>query len=400
MDDPQKIDINLFNYSLPDEKIPQYPLKERDASKLLLYKGGQISETVFNKIGEHLLQDSLLVFNNTKVIHARLHFRKATGALIEVFCLEPVHPTQHLLALQATGEVTWNCIVGNLKKWKSDVLKMELSVEGKATELNVEIVERKEGSVNVKFWWDNNVAFSQILEVAGNIPIPPYLNRSSEESDKNTYQTVYAEIDGSVAAPTAGLHFTKKVLNDLSKRGFEQAEVTLHVGAGTFQPVKSEKIGDHKMHKETIFVSRNVIEKLIKTAGPVIAVGTTSVRTLESLYWLGVKALKGLCIDVLDQWEPYNLGDEIAVKDALSALLNHMKLNDQEFVSASTGIIIAPGYNFRIVKGIVTNFHQPRSTLLLLISAFVDSDWKNIYDYALNHDFRFLSYGDSSLLLK
>ncbi|MFC0877354.1 S-adenosylmethionine:tRNA ribosyltransferase-isomerase [Saccharicrinis sp. FJH2] len=400
MDDPQKIDINLFNYSLPEEKIPQYPLKERDASKLLLYKGGQISETVFNNIGEHLLPDSLLVFNNTKVIHARLHFRKATGALIEVFCLEPVDPTQHLLALQATGEVTWNCIIGNLKKWKSGALKMELSVEGKATELNAEIVERKEGSVNVKFAWNTDVAFSQILEVAGNIPIPPYLNRSSEEADKNTYQTVYAEIDGSVAAPTAGLHFTKNVLNDLSKRGFEQAEVTLHVGAGTFQPVKSEKIGDHKMHKETIFVSKSIIEKLIKTTGPVIAVGTTSVRTLESLYWLGVKALKGLSIDVLDQWEPYSLGDEIAVKDALSALLNHMKLNDQEFVSASTGIIIAPGYNFRIVQGIVTNFHQPRSTLLLLISAFVDSDWKNIYDYALNHDFRFLSYGDSSLLLK
>ncbi|MFB6318542.1 S-adenosylmethionine:tRNA ribosyltransferase-isomerase [Saccharicrinis sp. FJH54] len=400
MSDPQKIDINLFDYILPDEKIPKYPLKERDSSRLLLYKGGRISETVFKQIGEHLLPGSLLVFNNTKVIHARLHFRKATGALIEVFCLEPVHPTQHLLALQATGEVTWNCIVGNLKKWKSGALKMELSVEGKATELNAEIVERKEGSVDVKFWWNNNVAFSQILEVAGNIPIPPYLNRSSEESDKNTYQTVYAEIDGSVAAPTAGLHFTKNVLNDLSKRGFEQAEVTLHVGAGTFQPVKSEKIGDHKMHRETIFVSKNVIEKLIKTTGPVIAVGTTSVRTLESLYWLGVKALKELDVDVLGQWEPYELDNEITVNEALSALLNHMKLNDQEFISSSTGIIIAPGYNFRIVQGIVTNFHQPRSTLLLLISAFVGSDWKNIYDYALNHDFRFLSYGDSSLLLK
>ena len=400
MSDPQKIDINIFDYSLPEERIPQYPLKKRDSSKLLLYKNGLISDSVFYNIGTYLLPGSLLVFNNTKVIHARLHFRKTTGALIEVFCLEPVSPSQHLLALQATGEVTWNCIVGNLKKWKAGALKMNLTIEGNVVELEAKIQERKEGSVDVRFTWNTGIAFSQILEHAGNIPIPPYLNRSSEESDKGTYQTVYAEIDGSVAAPTAGLHFTEHVLEDLSAQGIDQVEVTLHVGAGTFQPVKSEKIGDHKMHHETIFVSKEVIKKLLDANGPVVAVGTTSVRTLESLYWLGVKALKGLRTDRLEQWEPYSLGNEITLQDALNALLHNMKQKDEEFVSASTGIIIAPGYSFRIVEGIITNFHQPRSTLLLLISAFVGEDWKHIYDYALNHNFRFLSYGDSSLLLK
>lgn len=400
MSKPQNININDFIYELPDSKVPKYPLKERDASKLLLYNCGKISHSNFNALPNYLPKGALLIFNNTKVIHARLLFRKPTGALIEVFCLEPIQPSQHLLALQAKKEVTWNCIVGNLKKWKEGTLVLVNEVAGQNVALNASIKARHDGSVDILFNWEEDVTFSEILNVVGNIPIPPYLNRSSEASDSETYQTIYAQIDGSVAAPTAGLHFTKEVVSHIKQKGIGVEEVTLHVGAGTFQPVKSDTIGAHKMHHETIFVSQSVLEKLINTSENTIAVGTTSVRTLESLYWLGVKALKGFDVEHLEQWEPYELDENISVNEALSALLFVLKEKEMEYFSASTGIIIAPGYDFKVVKGIVTNFHQPRSTLLLLISAFVGGDWRSIYNYALNNDFRFLSYGDSSLLLK
>lgn len=407
MQDPKHIKIQDFNYNLPDERIAKYPLAVRDQSKLLLYKHGEVNEDIFTSLPSYINKGELMVFNNTKVIQARLHFRKETGALIEVFCLEPIAPADYALNFQQTEHSAWLCLIGNLKKWKGEVLKREMSVKGKPIILTAERQQTVGTSHWVDFRWDDNsVTFADILEVFGELPIPPYLNRETQESDKVTYQTVYSKIKGSVAAPTAGLHFTQRVLDALKNKGVDMEELTLHVGAGTFKPVKSEEIEGHEMHTEWISVRRSTIESLIHHGGKAIAVGTTSVRTLESLYHMGVTLL--LHPDASDeqlkvkQWQPYELPAEakdISSVNALQALLDFMNQHELKTLHSSTQIIIAPGYQYQVVKAMVTNFHQPQSTLLLLVSALVHGDWRKIYDYALSHDFRFLSYGDSSLII-
>ena len=406
-EDPRHIRISEFNYPLPDERIAKFPLSVRDQSKLLLYRHGEVSEDVFTSLPDYLPADSLMIFNNTKVIQARLHFHKETGALIEVFCLEPIRPNDYALNFQQTEHAAWLCMIGNLKKWKEGVLKREMVVKGKPLTLTAERGACHGTSHWVDFRWNNpEITFADILEVFGELPIPPYLNRETQESDKETYQTVYSKIKGSVAAPTAGLHFTPRVLDALRKKGVELEELTLHVGAGTFKPVKSEEIEGHEMHTEYISVSRNTLEKLITHEGKAVAVGTTSVRTLESLYHIGVTLLNSPDATEeelhVKQWQPYELTPEMASVspiDALHAIVDYLNRHNMETLHTSTQIIIAPGYEYKIVKAIVTNFHQPQSTLLLLVSAFLRGDWRKIYDYALAHDFRFLSYGDSSLLI-
>ncbi|MDY3968036.1 MAG: S-adenosylmethionine:tRNA ribosyltransferase-isomerase [Prevotella sp.] len=405
----KRIHIKDYNYSLPDERIAKFPLAQRDHSKLLLYKHGEVSEDVFYNIPNHLPEGALMVFNNTKVIQARLHFRKSTGALIEVFLLEPYVPVDYEQMFQTTGSCSWLCMIGNLKKWKGETLRRTFDVKGREVTLNAERREDVGKSYRVDFSWDDNtVSFAELLDSVGELPIPPYLNRETQESDKTTYQTVYSKIKGSVAAPTAGLHFTSDVLASLDNHGIDREEVTLHVGAGTFKPVKSEEIQDHEMHTEYICVHRQTLEKLIKHNACAIAVGTTSVRTLESLYYMGVKLEKNLDIseDELHvcQWEPYEgeTFEMAAIVTPLKAIQNILAYLDRHSLNSlhsSTQIIIAPGYEYKIVKMLVTNFHQPQSTLLLLVSAFLHGDWHKIYDYALAHDFRFLSYGDSSLLI-
>lgn len=406
-ENPKHIRISEFNYPLPDERIAKFPLPTRDQSKLLLYRHGEVSEDIFTSLPEYLPSGSLMIFNNTKVIQARLHFRKETGALIEVFCLEPIQPNDYVLNFQQTEHAAWLCMIGNLKKWKDGVLCKEITVKGKSLTLTAERGECRGTSHWVDFRWDNpEVTFADILEVFGELPIPPYLNRETQESDKETYQTVYSKIKGSVAAPTAGLHFTTRVLDALRNKGVDLEELTLHVGAGTFKPVKSEEIEGHEMHTEYISVSRATLEKLIAHDGKAIAVGTTSVRTLESLYHIGISLLKNpdATEDELHvkQWQPYEMTPETAATPAVAALqaiADYLDRHHMETLHTSTQIIIAPGYDYRIVKAMVTNFHQPQSTLLLLVSAFLHGDWRKIYDYALAHDFRFLSYGDSSLLI-
>ena len=405
----KRIHIKDYNYSLPDERIAKFPLAQRDHSKLLLYKHGEVSEDVFYNIPNHLPEGALMVFNNTKVIQARLHFRKSTGALIEVFLLEPYVPVDYEQMFQTTGSCSWLCMIGNLKKWKGETLRRTFDVKGREVTLNAERREDVGKSYRVDFSWDDNtVSFAELLDSVGELPIPPYLNRETQESDKTTYQTVYSKIKGSVAAPTAGLHFTSDVLASLDNHGIDREEVTLHVGAGTFKPVKSEEIQDHEMHTEYICVHRQTLEKLIKHNACAIAVGTTSVRTLESLYYMGVKLEKNLDLseDELHvcQWEPYEgeAFEMAAIVTPLKAIHNILAYLDRHSLNSlhsSTQIIIAPGYEYKIVKMLVTNFHQPQSTLLLLVSAFLHGDWHKIYDYALAHDFRFLSYGDSSLLI-
>ena len=405
----KRIHIKDYNYSLPDERIAKFPLAQRDHSKLLLYKHGEVSEDVFYNIPNHLPEGALMVFNNTKVIQARLHFRKSTGALIEVFLLEPYVPADYEQMFQTTGSCSWLCMIGNLKKWKGETLRRTFDVKGREVTLNAERREDVGKSYRVDFSWDDNtVSFAELLDSVGELPIPPYLNRETQESDKTTYQTVYSKIKGSVAAPTAGLHFTSDVLASLDNHGIDREEVTLHVGAGTFKPVKSEEIQDHEMHTEYICVHRQTLEKLIKHNACAIAVGTTSVRTLESLYYMGVKLEKNLDLseDELHvcQWEPYEgeTFEMAAIVTPLKAIQNILAYLDRHSLNSlhsSTQIIIAPGYEYKIVKMLVTNFHQPQSTLLLLVSAFLHGDWHKIYDYALAHDFRFLSYGDSSLLI-
>ena len=405
----KRIHIKDYNYSLPDERIAKFPLAQRDHSKLLLYKHGEVSEDVFYNMPNHLPEGALMVFNNTKVIQARLHFRKSTGALIEVFLLEPYVPTDYEQMFQTTGSCSWLCMIGNLKKWKGETLRRTFDVKGREVTLNAERREDVGKSYRVDFSWDDNtVSFAELLDSVGELPIPPYLNRETQESDKTTYQTVYSKIKGSVAAPTAGLHFTSDVLASLDNHGIDREEVTLHVGAGTFKPVKSEEIQDHEMHTEYICVHRQTLEKLIKHNACAIAVGTTSFRTLESLYYMGVKLEKNLDIseDELHvcQWEPYEgeTFEMAAIVTPLKAIQNILAYLDRHSLNSlhsSTQIIIAPGYEYKIVKMLVTNFHQPQSTLLLLVSAFLHGDWHKIYDYALAHDFRFLSYGDSSLLI-
>ena len=406
MEDPKHIHISEFNYPLPDERIAKFPLPVRDQSKLLVYSHGQVSEDVFTSLPNYLPQGSLMVFNNTKVIQARLHFRKETGALIEVFCLEPIEPNDYALNFQQTGHAAWLCMIGNLKKWKEGILRREMTVKGQPVVLTAERGECRGTSHWVDFRWNNPaITFADILEFFGELPIPPYLNRETQESDKETYQTVYSKIKGSVAAPTAGLHFTPRVLDSLRQKGVDLAELTLHVGAGTFKPVKSEEIAGHEMHTEYISVSRALLQQLIEHGGQAIAVGTTSVRTLESLYHIGVSLLAHPdgSDDALhvSQWQPYESQPAVPVSsvDALQAVLDYLDRHGMEALHTSTQIIIAPGYDYHIVKAMVTNFHQPQSTLLLLVSAFVHGDWRKIYDYALAHDFRFLSYGDSSLLI-
>ncbi|MBE6287079.1 MAG: S-adenosylmethionine:tRNA ribosyltransferase-isomerase [Mediterranea massiliensis] len=405
MEDPKHIRISEFNYPLPDERIAKFPLPVRDESKLLIYRQGTVEQDVFTSLPNHLPKDALMVFNNTKVIQARLHFRKETGALIEVFCLEPIAPNDYALNFQQTAHSAWLCMVGNLKKWKGEALHREMMVKGRPLTLTAERGECRGTSHWVDFSWDNpEVTFADILEVFGELPIPPYLNRETQESDKETYQTVYSKIKGSVAAPTAGLHFTPRVLEALQQKGMALEEVTLHVGAGTFKPVKSEEIEGHEMHTEYISVGKQTIEKLLAHDGKAIAVGTTSVRTLESLYHMGAALLKNPALTEeelhVKQWQPYEeRGNAPSTIEALQALYEYMEQHGLETLHSSTQIIIAPGYEYKVVKAIVTNFHQPQSTLLLLVSAFVKGDWRTIYDYALAHDFRFLSYGDSSLLI-
>lgn len=414
------IHISDYNYDLPDSRIAKFPVSPRDTSKLLVYRHGEISDDIFYNLPKYLPQKSLMVFNNTKVIQARMHFRKETGALIEVFLMEPAAPTDYELMFQTRGECSWLCMVGNLKKWKEGSLVRTFDVAGstinfKAT-MRRDIIDAKSGGTNywVDFAWNNPlVSFAEILDAVGELPIPPYLNRETQDSDKTTYQTVYSKIKGSVAAPTAGLHFTDKVLAAIDAAGVRREELTLHVGAGTFKPVKSEEIDGHTMHTEYVCVRRDTLQTLLDYDCCAIAVGTTSVRTLESLYYMGVKLEANPDAAEEDlhvcQWEPYekadgtpvdgNLIDGITPQKAISNIIAWLDKNNLKTLHSSTQIIIAPGYEYKIVKVLVTNFHQPQSTLLLLVSAFLKGDWRNVYDYALSHDFRFLSYGDSSILI-
>lgn len=404
MEETKHIKISDYNYPLPDERIAKFPLPVRDQSKLLVYHHGEVSETRFTSLPDYLEAGELMIFNNTKVIQARLHFRKETGAQIEIFCLEPIQPNDYVLNFQQTSHAAWLCMIGNLKKWKEGSLHKEMNVKGHTITLTATRRECRGTSHWVDFTWDNpEITFADILEVFGELPIPPYLNRETQESDKETYQTVYSKIKGSVAAPTAGLHFTERVLQALRDKGVDLEEVTLHVGAGTFKPVKSEEIEGHEMHTEYISVNRQTIEKLIAHGGKAIAVGTTSVRTLESLYYIGVTIAShpdaGQEELHVRQWQPYETHPTMTTVESLQQILDYMKRHELEALHTSTQIIIAPGYTYHIVQKMVTNFHQPQSTLLLLVSAFVKGDWRTIYDYALAHDFRFLSYGDSSLLI-
>ena len=406
MIDPKHIRISDYNYDLPDERIAKFPIAQRDHSKLLVYKHGEVSDDSFYHLPDYLPEGALMVFNNTKVIQARMHFRKETGALIEVFLLEPADPTDYELMFQLTSHCSWLCMIGNLKKWKEGTLKRDFNIKGQPLTLTATRRQMVGNSHWVDLEWNNaNVTFAEILEEVGELPIPPYLNRDTEESDKTTYQTVYSKIKGSVAAPTAGLHFTEDVLHAIDEKGIDREEVTLHVGAGTFKPVKSEEIEGHEMHTEYICVRKETLEKLIVHDAKAIAVGTTSVRTLESLYYMGCRLARNPELSEselhIDQWEPYEerAGEEIAPKEALQHLLSWLERHHLPALHSSTQIIIAPGYEYKIVKMLVTDFHQPQSTLLLLVSAFVKGDWHKIYDYALAHDFRFLSYGDSSLLI-
>ena len=413
MDESVKhIRISEFNYTLPDERIARFPLAQRDSSKLLVYNHGQVSQDVFTSLPGYLPKGALMIFNNTKVIQARLHFRKpacggpkSTGAMIEVFLLEPASPSDYQLMFTQTEKCSWYCLIGNLKRWKSDVVTLSTTVEidGRTITLKASRGPVHGTSHRVDFRWDGGVSFAQLLEAAGEIPIPPYLNRESQESDRTTYQTVYSKIKGSVAAPTAGLHFTDRVLKDLDDHGIDREELTLHVGAGTFRPVKSEEIEGHEMHTEFIAVRKATIQKLIAHDGQAIAVGTTSVRTLESLYYIGLYL--GTHPDATEedmhvsQWTPYQTESDVTAVQALQNILDYLNLHGLDVLKTSTQIIIAPGYRYHIVRMMVTNFHQPQSTLLLLVSAFLSGDWRKVYNYALSHDFRFLSYGDSSLLI-
>lgn len=399
------IHISDYNYPLPDERIAKFPLAQRDQSKLLVYRHGQVSDDRFCHLPQYLPEGALMVFNNTKVIQARLHFRKETGALIEIFLLEPAQPADYELMFQSRERCSWYCLVGNLKKWKEGTLSRTITIGGETLTVRATRGQLHGTSYEILLEWDRpTVSFSEIIETMGELPIPPYLNRETQESDKTTYQTVYSKIKGSVAAPTAGLHFTPQVLADLDAHHIDREELTLHVGAGTFKPVKSEEIAGHEMHTEYIAVRRQTLEKLLAHGCEAIAVGTTSVRTLESLYYMGLKVLANPDVTEaqlhVDQWEPYEREEgKVKSEDSIRALLAWMDRNDLQTLHSSTQIIIAPGYDYKIVKMLVTNFHQPQSTLLLLVSAFVHGDWHTIYDYALAHDFRFLSYGDSSLLI-
>ena len=395
--------IEDYNYSLPDEGIAKYPLQQRDASKLLCYRNGNPVQYSFTDLPALLPEDSVMVFNDTKVVPARLHFQRASGAHIEIFCLEPVLPEEYVTMFAVTDRCRWKCIVGNVKRWKNDTLALcnpDSDETVSEMGLKADLIERQGETSIVEFSWENGAPFSRVLEICGSIPIPPYLNRDTEDIDLERYQTLYARYRGSVAAPTAGLHFTEPVLEAIRAKNIATETVCLHVGAGTFLPVKSSLVSEHTMHREPFVIKLDFLEKLVAKTGKLIAVGTTSVRTLESLYYLGVKCIeKGRPEDVT-QWEPYQREYQYTLQESLSAIIGYMKANSLSELQTGTSIIIVPGYEFKVVDVLVTNFHQPQSTLLLLISAFVKGDWKNIYDFALDNDFRFLSYGDSSILFR
>ena len=399
----KSINISDYDYTLPDERIAKFPLEERSSSKLLIYNRGEISHRRFTDLGDVLPEGTLLVFNNTKVVRARLVMHKDSGARIEVFCLEPHTPADYEHAFAVKGSAEWSCIVGNLKKWKSGEVAIRFEHDGKAHSLRATITERGTREHIVRFEWDADMTFGELLEYLGRIPIPPYLNRESEEIDNTRYQTVYSKFEGSVAAPTAGLHFTPELIAQMQNRGFGFEEVTLHVGAGTFLPVKEEDATRHPMHTEHFEIRRATIEHLLANYGSITAVGTTSVRTLESLTALAWRIHRGEepAGEVVGQWELYDIPAEYTGEQALRELLAYMEREGLDRLKAATQIMITPlGYDYRIVRNIITNFHQPKSTLLLLVSAYVVEDWQRIYDYALANDFRFLSYGDSSLLMK
>lgn len=408
LDKVKNISIKDFSYDLPDARIAKYPVDPRDHSQLLLYRDGEISRSQFKNLPQYLPENSLLVYNNTKVIRARMFFRKETGAQIEIFCLEPLMPADYAQNFQAQGSCEWLCLVGNLKKWKGGKLHRQLSLNGQDVVFLAEHVGVEDKAQRIRFsWTPAEIPFGDLLEQAGQIPIPPYLNRESQQSDERSYQTVYSRIEGSVAAPTAGLHFTPAVLQSIDEKQIKRQEVTLHVSASTFQPVKSEQMDGHPMHLEFISVESSLIEDLLKYEGRITAVGTTSVRTLESLYWFGVHLLESNTMQsnsveesvwTLHQWYPYEDHQDYSMQQALQALLDDVRAKGETQFTASTRLLIAPGYTFRVVSDIITNFHQPQSTLLLLVSAYVGEDWRKIYDYAMANDFRFLSYGDSSLL--
>ncbi len=398
------IEINDYDYDLPPERIAQYPVAERDSSSLLISYKNKISKDIFRNITDYLPSGSLLVFNNTKVIRARLLFQKESGASIEILCLEPLSPHIYEIALSSREPVEWKCIIGNLKKWKKGIISTNFKHSGQDVVLKAERLTDEGEAWNVRFSWDKpSLTFGEVIEATGHIPLPPYIQREDETEDITRYQTVYSKVKGSVAAPTAGLHFTKNVLANLSEKDIKKAEITLHVGAGTFKPVKSDIISEHEMHSEHFFVTYDTIQLLLANIGKIIAVGTTSVRTLESLYWLGVKLKTNPTVLLeelsLKQWEAYNFKKDISVQESLEILLNYLKKSGQSVLKASTSIIIIPGYKFRMISGMITNFHQPRSTLLLLVSAWSGEKWKEIYKFALDNGFRFLSYGDCSLLL-
>lgn len=397
------IRIEDFTYELPDDRIAKYPLKYRDSSQLLSYKDGNIDKRSFSGISELIPDDSLMIFNDTKVVPARLHFQRPTGAHIEIFCLEPVQPEEYVSMFAVTGSCRWKCIVGNIKRWKNDTLTLYNPMADRRIEemgLKADLIERVGETSVIEFSWDIDAPFSQVLEVCGTVPIPPYLNRNTEDVDLERYQTLYARYRGSVAAPTAGLHFTENVLESIRNKGVVTDTVCLHVGAGTFLPVKSSLVAEHTMHREPFVVTLELLERLIERKGKVVAVGTTSVRTLESLYYAGVSCIENGRPEDVGQWDPYSREYDYPTDEALKAIVDYLKANSLKELKIGTRIIIVPGFRFRLVDILVTNFHQPQSTLLLLISAFVDGDWRRIYDYALANDFRFLSYGDSSILFR
>jgi len=402
MNDIRDISIDAYDYPLPEERIAKYPLAERDASKLLVLKGDHIEESRFRHIGEFLPEKALLIFNETKVIRARLRFHKDTGAPIEIFCLEPEDDYQ--VAFSSSSPVRWKCLVGNSKRWRDGLLRLPLHVEGQDVVLTAQRVEKNDQYSEIEFSWEpSHLSFASVLEAAGEIPLPPYLHRDAEPEDRDRYQTVFARYDGSVAAPTAGLHFTKPLLQQLKSQGFDLDEVTLHVGAGTFRPVSTQTIGEHAMHSETIVVNRSLIQHLIDASGKdIIPVGTTSTRTLESLYWIGMLLEEqGMVLRELhvDQWYPYEEHPELTTNKALQNILSYLDQHQLTRLEASTALMIAPSYSMKVITGLITNFHQPKSTLLLLVSALIGDRWKEAYKFALEHDFRFLSYGDSCLFL-
>lgn len=403
MKHPKELSIDDFDYALPDDRIAKYPLERRDASKLLLYQKGKLSQSHFYHLPDFLNDQHMLVMNDTRVIPARLMFKKETGGQVEVFCLDPVHQS-HDAAMASRSECVWECMVGGARKWKNDPLHKTVEVHGKSLVLTAEKLEHRSEVFVIRFTWDNDsVSFSEILDHAGEIPLPPYFGREAEALDYERYQTVFARHEGSVAAPTAALHFTENVLSDLENRGVSLRRITLHVGAGTFKPVSATTMAQHEMHAEIFTVSTDYLHELITTDKTVVVVGTTTTRTLESLYWMGVKMLEGKFDHApelfLDQWECYELAGHYSVEQALNALIAYCKERGLNAVTGATSLLIAPGYRYRICRGLITNFHLPKSTLILLVAAFIGDDWRKAYAYSLENEFRFLSYGDSSLLL-